>query len=299
MPVPPQITVLPIVSQLYNSQSLPVTVAVFPTTGEPVPTGSIVLSSSGYTSSSTILSVGQNNSTASITIPANSLAIGNDTLTATYTPDAASAALYTTASNTASVTILAGPAFTLSATGVTVAAGATTGNTSTVTVSPTNGFTGSVVLTAVVTSVPATSQNPPTVSLGSAGTVNITGANAGTATLTVTTTPATTSSCTNASGQRQQASGHGLAGPVSATVFACVLFFTIPARRRAWRNLLGIVLLLAAFASAITACGGSGSSSGCGATVIHPGTTAGNYTITVTGASGSQSQTTTLTLTVQ
>ena len=297
-PVPPQVTVLPIASQVYSTQPLPVIVSVSPATGEPVPTGSIVLSSGSYSSPATALSSGSAAS-ATITIPANTLPVGSDILTATYTPDAASTALYTTTSNTATVTILAGPAFTLSATGVTVAPGATTGNTSTVTVTPvpSGGFTGSVVLTAAVTSVPATSQNPPTVSLGSTGTVNITGATAGTATVTVSTTPATTSSCTNSSSQRQQASWYGLAGPFSGAALAFALFFCIPARRRAWRNLLGLFLLLAAFTSAITACGGSGS--GCGATVIHPGTTTGSYVVTVTGTSGSLSTTTTFAVTVQ
>ena len=296
-PLPPQVTILPIASPVYATQTLPVIVSVSPTSGKPNPTGSIVLSSGSYTSTATPLSSGSA-ATAAITIPANTLPIGRDTLTATYTPDAASAALYSTVSNTATVTVLAGPSFTLAGTNLSVAPGATTGNTSTITVSPTNGFTGSVVLTAAVTSAPATSQNPPSVSLGTTGTVNITGTTAGTATVTVSTTPATTSSCTDASSQRQQAFRSGLAGPFSGAVLAFALFFGIPARRRAWRSLLAIFLLLAAFTSAITACGGSGSSS-CGATVIHPGTTSGNYTITVTGAAGSLSTTTTFTVTVQ
>ena len=77
------------------------------------------------------------------------------------------------ASNTAtasfSVTINAtAPAatFTITGTAVSVAPGATTGNTSTVTVMPSGGFTGSVTLTAQLTSSPSGAQYPPTLSFG-------------------------------------------------------------------------------------------------------------------------------------
>lgn len=44
---------------------------------------------------------------------------------------------------------------------------------------------------------------------------------------------------------------------------ACVLFFTIPARRRSWRALLGLVVFAIVVSSAI-ACGGGSSSGGGG-----------------------------------
>ena len=88
------------------------------------------------------------------------------------------------------------PGFTVSGAAVTVAPGATTGNTSTITVTPAGGFTGSVALTAAVTSGPANAQYPPTLSFGSTSPVSITGTAAGTATLTISTTASSTPSCT-------------------------------------------------------------------------------------------------------
>jgi hypothetical protein len=61
----------------------------------------VVLSSGSYTSSATTLSSGS----ATITIPAGSLAAGTDTLTAKYTPDSASSSTYDSASGTAPVTV--------------------------------------------------------------------------------------------------------------------------------------------------------------------------------------------------
>lgn len=53
----------------------------------------------------------------------------------------------------------------------------------------------------------------------------------------------------------------GLSG--GAAAMACVLFFTIPARRRSWRALLGLVVFAIVVSSAI-ACGGGSSSGGGG-----------------------------------
>jgi hypothetical protein len=215
-----------------------------------------------------------------------------------YTPDASSALLYASVSATAAVTVTPPPSFSITGTSVSLKAGAATGNTSTVTVTPSGGFTGSVALTAAVASSPAGALFPPTLSFGSTGSVNITGASAGTATLTITTTAPSSPGCTNDSGQHQQASGRTLAGPIAGLAIAGLLFFGIPARRRSWRGMLSIFLLLAAFAAGLVACGGSGGGHAC-PNVISPGTTTGNYTITVTGTSGSVSSAGTITLTVQ
>jgi hypothetical protein len=230
-------------------------------------------------------------------ISAGALAVGSDALTAIYTPDALSSVIYFGASNTVTITVAAPPqpAYALTAANVTLAAGAATGDTSTVTVTPSGGFTGSIALSAAVTTSPAGATLLPALSFGSTSPVNITGTNAGTATLTIFTTAASSPGCTNTSSRPQRASAYTFAG----TALACLLFFGIPARRRRWRSLLGIFLLLAAFTATMTACGGGGHGGVACPQVITPGTTAGNYTITVTGTSGSQSQTTTLTLTVQ
>lgn len=78
-------------------------------------------------------------------------------------------------------------------------------------------------------------------------------------------------------GQGVAATGATLA---TASVLAFLLFMGIPARRRSWRAMLGMLVVMAALGS-MTACGGSpgGSSPG----QKNPGTTAGTYTLTVTG----------------
>jgi hypothetical protein len=63
----------------------------------------VTLTSGTYTSAATTL----NGASATISIPAESLPIGNDTLTVTYTPDTVSSPIYNIASNTASLTVMA------------------------------------------------------------------------------------------------------------------------------------------------------------------------------------------------
>jgi sugar lactone lactonase YvrE len=174
---------------------------------------------------------------------------------------------------------------------LTVSPGATTGNSSTITVTPGGGFTGNVTLTAAVTSSPAGAQYPPTVSFGSTSPVSITSASAGTATLTISTTAATSAALSYP--QPRNVPWYAAGG----TLLAGLLLFGIPARRRSWRTMLGILLLLAALGGGMVACGGGGGGGGGGGTGSS-GTTAGAYTVTVTGTSGSITQTTTLTVTV-
>jgi hypothetical protein len=102
--ITPTVTVTPTASSITALQPLTVTVAVSGGAGNPTVTGSVVLTSGSYTSTATSLTGG----TAQIAIPAGSLAVGSDTLRATYTPDAASSATYNTASGTsATVTVIA------------------------------------------------------------------------------------------------------------------------------------------------------------------------------------------------
>jgi hypothetical protein len=192
---------------------------------------------------------------------------------------------------------------TISGTAVIVTPGATTANTSSITVTPATGFTGSVTLSAAVTSSPAGAQYPPTLSFGSTSPVSINGTTAETATLTITTTAATKAALV-------QPKHPGLPWyAAGGATLACLLLFGIPARRRKWRTLLGMLALLAALMSGVFACGGGGSAGGGsggggggGGTSI-PGTTAGTYTITVTGTSGTGASAITaasyVTLTVQ
>jgi trimeric autotransporter adhesin len=88
------------------------------------------------------------------------------------------------------------------------------------------------------------------------------------------------------------------AAPAGVTVCGEMLI-CIPARRRGWRAMLGMLMLLALLTGGLSCCGGGRSSSGSkGSGSGNFGTTAGTYTVTVTGASGSTIETTAVTLTV-
>jgi hypothetical protein len=103
----PTVTVTPGSGSITSSQSLSVTVAV--SASGATPAGSVILSSGSYTSAAATLASGS----VSITIPANSLAAGSDTLTAKYTPDSASSGIYNSASGTAGVTVAGNVATTI------------------------------------------------------------------------------------------------------------------------------------------------------------------------------------------
>ena len=94
----PTVTVSPASFSITTAQSLSVSVSISGGTGNPVPTGSVSLSSGSYSSAATTLSSGA----AAVSVPAGSLAVGSDTLTASYTPDSASSSLYNTANGTSS-----------------------------------------------------------------------------------------------------------------------------------------------------------------------------------------------------
>jgi pseudomonalisin len=293
-PLTPLISINTSVTAITIAQSLPVEVSVIAPPGSlPFPTGSVVLTSTGYNSGSLPLTDGN----AFITIAAGSLVQGNDVLTATYTPDAASASILGSVSGTSLilVTPVSAETFQLVASEVNLQPGATKNNTSDVAVVPVEGWTGTVTLRAAITSSPAGAQNPPTLSFGTTGTVTITNAATEGGTLTITTTtPAAAGSPTQSS----------LSWYASGAALACLLLFGMPARRRPWQRMLGMLLLLISLAGGVTACGGSKSSSTATPPppsnprpASNPGTTAGNYT--VTGTSGSTTVTTTFILTVQ
>ena len=181
------------------------------------------------------------------------------------------------------------PTVTVSGTAVTVAPGATSGNTSTVTITPANGFTGNVTLTAAITSSPNGAVYLPTLSFGSTSPVLIAGAAAQTATLTVTTTAATSSALTYPMLRRLPWQGAG--------TLACLLLFSIPTRRRRRFTKLGMLGFVFLLTGGMLACGGGG---GGGGSTSIPGTSGGTYVVTVTCASGSATLSTgTLTLRVE
>jgi hypothetical protein len=187
------------------------------------------------------------------------------------------------------------PTFAITGTSVTISPGAATGNTSTVTVTPSNGFTGSVTLTAALTSSPNGVQDPPALSFFSTSPVSIAGTSAGVAVLSIYTIAPTTAELER---PKHPGSPWYIAG---GATLACLLFFGISARRRSWRTMLGMVVLLALCAVGVSSCGGGGGAGGGGGGggTGDPGTTPGAYTITVTGTSGSTTATGTVALTVE
>ena len=286
----PPLALTPSASSITVAQPLTVSVLVGAVSGLATPTGSVALTSGSYSSGATALN---SSGSANINISAGVLAPGIDTLTATYTPDSSSSTLYASAVNTTSVTVVA-PGFQISGSSVTVSKGSA--GTSTVTVTPSGGFTGNVALTAAITSSPSGAQYLPTLSFGTTSPVSITGSTAQTATLTISTTAATSGALVYPvrPGSRWYASG--------GTALACILPFCVPMRRRGWRAVFGVLALLFALAGGMLACGGGGGSGGGGGGGGGggiSGTTSGAYTITVTATSGSTSATSTVALTVQ
>ena len=99
----PSVTVSPGLSSITTTQALSVTVVVNGGGSNPAATGSVTLTSGSYTSAATTLSSGS----ATILIPAGSLALGSDTLTASYTPDSNSSSIYNPASGTSAAVSVA------------------------------------------------------------------------------------------------------------------------------------------------------------------------------------------------
>ena len=186
------------------------------------------------------------------------------------------------------------PSFIVSSTSVSVAPGATTGNISTITVTPTGGFTGSVALTAALTTSPSGALLPPTFSFNSATPFRITGNAADVGTLTIITTTSSSPTCTSSN---QTPSGISwYAG--SRAALACLFLFVIPKRVRTWRSMLSLVLSFMALAGGVVACGGDRGGVAC-PNVVTSGTTAGTYIITVTATSGAITETGTVSVTVR
>jgi hypothetical protein len=93
-------------------------IAITAPSGAPIPQGTVQLTSGAYASATTTLSAGA----ATIVIPAGALALGTESLLATYTPSSTYSALYTTAATVTSVrvtTFAPTPTVTLSAASIT------------------------------------------------------------------------------------------------------------------------------------------------------------------------------------
>lgn len=272
------VTVSPNLGRISSVQALNVTLAVNGTTGNPTPTGSVSLNSGSYSSALTIL----NGGSATINVPAGSLAVGNDTITGQYSGDS----VYAAATGAGSVVVTL--PFAISGVSLSLPPGATTANQSTITVTPAGEFTGTVALTAAITSSPTGATNLPALSFGTTGNVSITTAAAGTATLTITTVAPV--GCTQAADLGRTVRW----GFPASFALAGILLLATP-RRDSWRRRLATLLLLAGLSIGATACGG-----GSGTCTGQPsGTTPGNYIISVTGTTGSITANGSVSLTVQ
>jgi hypothetical protein len=281
----PTITIAPASTTLNSSASLSVVVTVAGTSI--TPTGTVTLSGGGYSSPSETLSSG----TYTFTIPANSLGTGTDSLTVSYSGDSN----YAAGSNSTTVTVTEST-FTLNVPAVavtpaTIAPGAS--STAVVTVAAVSGYTGTVTLTCQQTGGPSTGD-------GTSCTLN--GSSA--VTLTSTTTSGTVgftvgTAAPEAAVTYPQILKNGWTGAGTGAVLAVLMLFGIPARRRSWRQMLGVLVLMVALGG-LAGCGSSSTSGGGGGTT-DPGTAAGTYTYTVQ-ATGNPSVTpavsTTFTVTV-
>jgi Bacterial Ig-like domain (group 3)/FG-GAP-like repeat len=249
-----------------------------------VPTGTVT-----FMEGTTTLGTGTLSATGVATYATTALPVGSNSITAVYGGDNNFSGSTSSAVTVTVNAVVVNPSFALSNTGnITASPGATSGNTSTIGVTGSGGFGGAVALTCAVS--PVAASDPATCSLSPAS-VTISGTTAQTSTLTVTTTAA-------ASAQRVDPKAGGTRWYATAgATLACILFFGIPAHRRSWRSLLGMLILLTCMSTMLVSCGGGGGGGG-GSTPADPGTTAGAYTVTVTGTAGSNIKTTTVALTV-
>ncbi len=158
-----------------------------------------------------------------------------------------------------------------------------------------SGYAGTVTLTCVLTS-PTSLTDPPSCSVTSGSPVTLSSGVAtgtGQATVTVYTTAASAALAY----PKLPGKSRGLFGAGSGALLAFLLFFGIPARRRSWRSMLGVLVLMVALGS-LSACGGGGTTT---TPPGNPGTTASMYTFTVTGTGNptvTPAPTTTFTVTV-
>ena len=285
--VTPTIKVTPSPTSIDTSSSLGVTIYV--TGSGTLPSGTVTLTSSAAISGGTLASgiaAQLNGGVATITVPANSLNAGTDTLSVAYSGDA----IYAPGTaGTATVTVTQSIYSLTATTPASVSAG--TAATSTITgTASTTGYVGVVTLNGCsISSSPSGAVNLPVCS--ASGTITYAGGSTDTPTGTGTATVTTYSNSSAMLNTHPFKTLYGAGG----TVLAFLVFLGIPARRKSWRALLGAVVLLAGLGT-LSACGGGG-----GGTTINTATSPGSYTFTVTGAGNdpaSTQETTTFTLTV-
>ena len=247
-----------------------------------IPTGTVSLTAGTYTSTAMPLVTGATSASASFTVSAGSFTTaGSPTITATYSGDAVYGANTGSATETVALSTYALAAS--ASTPTSIAPGATATSTITGTKSTTN-YTGTVTLNScTVTSGPTTGTAP---TCGVSGTITYaSGVATGSGTATVSTTAASSAELA----RPKVGNGRGWLG--GGAVLAFLVFLGVPARRKSWRAMLGMVVLLVTLGS-LAACGGGGSSGGGGGGTGVPATAAGAYTFTVSGTGNDAASTT-------
>ena len=261
-----------------TDQSLTLNVAV--TGSGAIPSGTVTVTSSQATSGSTLASgitAQLTGGVAGIAIPANSLNAGTpDSLSVAYSGDA----VYAVGSNTATVTVTQST-YTLTASAASPASVSPgTDATSIITgVATTTDYSGMVTLSnCAITSSPNNAVNLPTCSVS--GTITYSGGSAaptGSGTATVVT-------YSNSDAMNGANPFKGLYG-AGGTALALLVFLGIPARRKSWRALMGLVVLVAGLAT-LSACGGGVAQN------QSTATSPGSYTFQVTGTGNDPASTT-------
>jgi subtilase family serine protease len=251
------------------TKDLIVTANVAGVSGQPAPTGTIGFYAYGpggtWSAYCTLV-----NGSCSFDFSGSYWSPGTVTVNVSYSGDTN----YAGSSTVISVTML--NVFTMTAaTSVSFPAGATTGNTSALTVTPLNGFTGPIYFACVIAYYPPGAQHLPTCSVPTS--VNVTGASAVTAAMTISSTAPTTTTSSN-----QVVDTPRWLAAQFLTFFAGIFVIRLPLRRRVRFHGTALWLLIVLVGSmAWVSCGG-GNNGGGGKTI--PGTTPGTYKFMVDGA---------------
>ena len=279
----PTVTIAPAQSSISANSSLAVTVTVASSAGV-IPTGVVDFVAGSFTAASPLAG-----GSVSFTIPANVFAAGMQTISIIYAGDIH----YNSVSQSTSVTITPSTAtYSLSASSLgTINAGSS--GSATIAVSSSSNYSGSVTLGCALTVSPNGATVLPTCSASTTPIQLSSTTTSGSGSVTISTTTTTQASLRPPASPLQRSSSRVLLGGLALGFPA---LFGVPARRRAWRQLLGCLLLLATLVGGVASCGG-GSSSGGGGT----GVTAGSYSFTVTGTGNpavTPAPTTTITVTI-
>ena len=272
----PTVTVTPSPTTLNSNQIVGITGTVSGSAG--TPTGSVTLVAGIYTKSTALSGSGG----FTFTVPADDLSGSATGLVNTLIVTYSGSTAYQSATGSANVTVtqstfsLSSPQSAISPAAAGTATGIAPGASAmaTATIAAISGYTGTVTLTCQDLSSTASGGDGAICSGGGAGSP-ITLGTSGTVVFTVSTTAATTASLAHP--KSLPGNGGWLGG---GAVLALLMMFGIPARRRAWRSMLGMLALIAVLGG-LAACGGGSSGGGGGGGQSDPGTLAGNYTFTV------------------